>query len=73
MIQIENKQKSPIQLVIKSKSKPRTMNVINIPGIGLGKNFYYLEDELKTEFVERAEKNKWIKTKYIPDREFKKK
>ena len=73
MIVIENKQRSPYQLVIKSKARPRAMDVINIPGIGKGKNFYYLEDELTTEFVERAEKNKCIKTKYIPDREFKKK
>jgi len=73
MIQIENKQRGPVQLVVKSKNRLRAMSVVNIPGIGSGNNFYYLEDELTTEFVERLEKIKWIKTKYIPDREFKKK
>ena len=73
MIRIENKQKSPVQLVIKSKERPRSMCVLNIPGIGSGHNVYYLEDELTTQYVERAEKKfGQIKTRYISNREYKK-
>ena len=73
MIQITNKQKCPIQLVIKSKKQPHSMTCLNIPGIGSGKNIYYLQDELSTEYIERAEKkDKLITTKYIPNREFNK-
>ena len=73
MIEITNKQKSPIQLVVKSKKQPHSMTCLNIPGVGSGKNIYYLEDELSTELVERAEqKFKLITTKYIPNKEFNK-
>jgi hypothetical protein len=47
--------------------------VLNIPGIGSGHNVYYLEDELTTQYVERAEKKfGQIKTRYISNREYKK-
>jgi hypothetical protein len=73
MLQITNKQKSPIQLIIRSKTRPRSMSVLNIPGLGKGNNVYYLEDELSTEYVERMEKKfGLIKTKYVPDNEFSK-
>jgi hypothetical protein len=73
MIEITNKQKSPIQLVIKSRKQPHSMTCLNLPGIGSGKNVYYLSDELTTEYVERAErKYKLITTKYIPNRELNK-
>jgi hypothetical protein len=48
------------------------MTVLNIPGIGSGKNVVYLADELTTEYVTRSEKIfGFIKTKYISDNEFK--
>ena len=73
MIRIENRQKSPVQLVVKSKDRPHSMCTVNIPGLGSGHNVYYLEDELTTQYVERAEKNfGQIKTRYIPNREYKK-
>jgi hypothetical protein len=73
MLKITNKKKSPVQLVIKSKKRPHSMTCLNIPGIGSGKNVYYLEDELTTEYVERAEKKyKLITTKYISNQEFNK-
>lgn len=72
MIEITNRLKSPTQVVIKSKTKPRSMTVLNIPGIGSGKNVVYLADELTTEYVTRSEKIfGFIKTKYISDNEFK--
>ena len=72
MIEITNKQRSPIQLVIKNRKQPHSMTCLNIPGLGCGKNVCYLADELTTEFVQRAENNKFITTKYIPNKEFKK-
>ncbi len=72
MIEITNKTKGPVQLVIRSKTRPHSMSVLNIPGMGKGNNVYYLEDELSTEYVERADKKfGLIKTKYVPDNEFK--
>lgn len=72
MIEIKNKNKFPVQLVVRSKKKPNSFTTLVIPGRGAGKNVYYLQDELTTEYVDRAEKEyKLITTKYIPDREFK--
>ena len=72
MIKIENRQRGPVQLVVKSETKPRSMSVLNIPGVGSDDNIRYLRDELTTEFVERAEKKfGLIKTTYIPDSEYK--
>lgn len=65
MLEIKNKNKFPIQLIIKSKNSPRSITVLNIPGIGKGKNIYLLEDEKVTEYIDRAEKSGLISTKYI--------
>ena len=74
MLEITNKQKGPVQLVVKSKTRSRSMTVLNIPGIGSGNNVRYCPDELVTEYIERAEKKfKLIKTKYVPDDKFIKK
>lgn len=72
MIEIKNKTKSPVQLVIKSKKAPKSFTTLNIPGVGAGKNFYLLEDELNTEYVERAEKMGLISTKYLTKKELNK-
>lgn len=72
MIEIKNKNKFPVQLVVRSKKKPNSFTTLIVPGRGAGKNVYYLQDELTTEYVNRAEKEyNLITTKYIPDREFK--
>lgn len=76
MIEIKNRQKSPVQLIIKTRPGNdkvlRGFTTLNIPGIGSGKNIYYLEDERMTEYVERAEKVfKLISTKKIPDNKIK--
>ena len=72
MLEITNKQKSPTQLVIKSKKRPRWMTCLNVPGIGSGNNVKYIPDELVAEdYVNRAVKDKLITTKYIPNSEFK--
>ena len=68
MLEIKNKQKFPVQLVIKSRSAPRSFTVLNIPGVGRGKNIYHLEDERTTEYIDRAEKDGLISTRHIPNK-----
>jgi hypothetical protein len=72
MIEIKNKTKSPIQLVIRSRKAPKAFTTLNIPGVGAGKNTYLLEDERNTEYVERAEKLGLISTKHLTKKELNK-
>lgn len=65
MIEITNRQKGPIQLVIKSRVHYGNFTTQNIPGMGAGKNVFLLEDELMTESVAEAEKKGLITTKYV--------
>jgi hypothetical protein len=68
MIEIRNKSRSPIQLVVRSRKGPREFCSLNIPGVGAKKNVYLLEDERTTEYVERAEKQGLISTRHIPNK-----
>lgn len=72
MIEIKNKTRSPVQIVVKSLKKPKSFTCLNIPGIGGGKNVYYLEDERATEYVNKAEQFGLISTKYITRKELNK-
>lgn len=65
MIEIKNRQKGPVQLVIRSKVHNGGFTTLNIAGIGGGNNVYYLEDERMTEYVERAKKDGSIETRYV--------
>lgn len=65
MIEITNIQKSPVQILVRSRKHPRSFTTLNIPGIGAGKNVYLLEDERATEYIDRVEKMGLISTKYI--------
>lgn len=65
MIEITNRQKGPVQLVIRSKNHNGGFTTLNIPGIGAGHNVFLLEDELKTEYVDQAEHHGLIKTRYV--------
>lgn len=68
MIEITNKTRGPVQLVVKSMSpnrKGKAISVVNIPGIGSGKNTYLLEDERHTDYIDRAEKLGLISQKRI--------
>ena len=67
MLEIKNKNKFPVQLLIRSRKSPRAFTTLNIPGIGSGKNIYLLEDERTTEYIERVEKMGLITTKHIPN------
>lgn len=67
MLEIKNKNRFPVQLVIRSRKAPRSFTVLNVPGIGNGKNICYVEDERTTEYIERAEKDGLITTRHIPN------
>jgi hypothetical protein len=67
MIEITNKTRGPVQLVIRSmtEGKNHSFTVLNIPGLGAGNNVYLLEDERHTEYVDRAEKAGFITQKRV--------
>jgi hypothetical protein len=72
MIEIKNKQKSPVQLIVRSRTAPRAFTTLIIPGIGKGKNIRLIDDELKTDIIDRVEKMGLISTRYIPNSEIRK-
>jgi hypothetical protein len=72
MIEIKNKQKSPVQLVVRSRKAPRAFTTLIVPGVGKGNNVRLIEDELVTEYIERVEKMGLISTKYVPNNEIRK-
>jgi hypothetical protein len=72
MIEIRNKTRSPVQILIRSRRSPKAFTTLNVPGIGAGCNVYMLEDERNTEYVERAEKIGLISTRHLTKRELNK-
>lgn len=72
MIEVKNKMKSPVQLIVRSRMAPRSFTTLIIPGIGKGKNVRLIEDEVKTEYIDRVEKMGLISTRYIPNSEIRK-
>ena len=72
MIEIKNKERGPIQLVVRSRLAPRAFTTLIVPGIGAGNNVIYIEDEKTTEYVARAEEMGHITTRYIPNNKLKK-
>jgi hypothetical protein len=68
MLEIRNKNRFPVQLVIRSRKTAQSFTVLNIPGIGAGKNIYYLEDERATDYIDRAVKQGLISVKQVPNK-----
>jgi hypothetical protein len=73
MIEIRNKLRSPIQIVVRSRvevpgSGSRSFTTLNIPGVGAGNNVYLLEDERHTEYIDRLEKKNIISTRRVPNK-----
>lgn len=54
MLEITNKNKFPVQLVVRSRRSVRSFTTLNLPGVGSGKNVYLLEDERSTQYIDRA-------------------
>lgn len=69
MIEIKNKGRSPVQLVVRSRTAPRAFTTLIIPGVGKGLNVRWIADELKTEYIDRVEKMGLISTRYVPNNE----
>lgn len=65
MIEITNRQKCPVQVLVRSRRSPRSFTTLNIPGIGKGNNIYLLEDERVTDYIERVENMGLISTRKI--------
>lgn len=65
MLEITNRNKFPLQLVVLSRRAPRAFTVLNIPGVGSGKNTFLLEEERSTDYILRAEKRGLITTKKL--------
>lgn len=68
MLEIKNKQKYPVQLIVRSRKSPKSFTTLNVPGVGCGKNIYLLEDERVTEYIDRAEKDGLISTRQLPNK-----
>lgn len=69
MIEIKNKGRSPVQLVVRSKRAPKAFTTLIVPGIGKGNNVRYIPDEQMTEVIERVERMGLISTRYVPSTE----
>lgn len=65
MLEITNRQRHPVQLIVRSRRATKSFTTLNIPGIGKGKNIYFLEDERSTDYIDRAEKDGLISIRHI--------
>lgn len=65
MIEITNRTTSPVQLIVRSRRKARAFTTLIIPGRGAGQNVKVIEDELYTEYIDRAECSGLISTRKI--------
>ena len=65
MLEITNRQRHPVQLIVRSRRATKSFTTLNIPGIGKGNNIYFLEDERSTDYIDRAEKDGLISIRNI--------
>lgn len=65
MIEITNLKKFPVQLLIRSRTRPNSFTLLNIPGIGKEKNKFLLEDERSTVYIDKAVRDGLITTKVL--------
>jgi hypothetical protein len=72
MIEITNKHRSPVQILVRSRKSPRSFTTLIIPGVGKKQNIRLIEDEAKTDIIDRVEKMGLISTRYIPNSEIRK-
>ena len=72
MIEVKNKTRGPVQLVVRSRLAPRAFTTLHIPGIGNSKNVVLVEEErIIPEILERVEKTGMIATRYIENKKVK--
>jgi hypothetical protein len=77
LLEITNKTRSPIQILVKSTqgaynkeqggciSTTRAFTSLNVPGIGAGENKVTIDDEKITDQIKRLEKEKLIQIKHV--------
>ena len=65
MLEITNKKRHPVQLIIRSRRATKSFTTYNLPGVGAGKNILVLEDERSTPYIDRAEKDGLISIRHI--------
>lgn len=65
MIEITNKTSGPVQLIVRSRKMVKGFTTLIVPGRGKGHNMVPIEDELKTECIDRLESMGLISTRYI--------
>lgn len=65
MLEIINRNRFPVQLIVRSRKATRSFTTLNVPGVGSGKNVYLLEDERSTEYIDRAAKDGLIAIRKI--------
>jgi hypothetical protein len=68
MLEITNRNKFPVQLMVKSSDATKSFTTLNIPGIGAKKNIYLLKEEKATENIYKAERDGLISIRHIPDK-----
>jgi hypothetical protein len=69
MIEIKNKTRGPIPVLVRSGTAPREFTTLVIPGIGVGKNIRMISDEMVIQdVVERLEKSGLVSTRYVSNR-----
>lgn len=56
MIEITNRNKFSVSVMVRSKVSPKSFTTLNIPAVGAGRNVVLIEDEMHTDELERAEK-----------------
>jgi len=68
MIEIRNRKKFPVQVVVRSRRAPKSFTTLNVPGVGAGHNVALIDDELMTEYVGRAEKMGLISVRHVKNK-----
>lgn len=68
MIEMTNLKRTPIQIIVRTapgKGKAKNFTCLNIPGIGNNENVRYIDDERHTPYIDKAEKDGFIKVRRI--------
>jgi hypothetical protein len=68
MIEITNRTAGPVQLIVRSRKRTRAFTTLIVPGRGSGNNVKVIEDELHTEYIDRAEGFGLISTRKITNK-----
>lgn len=71
MLEITNLIRSPVQIMVRSKTAPIAFTTLSIPGVGSGKNTIQIKDEMATDYA-RLEKDGLISVKNILDNKLRK-